>query len=766
MINKNKLYFLFTVETNIFNNIMILDEKYKNNIVSSDTVLENRKGPNGEMYSILLISDAFSPNEIRDSQIVIKIIYRKNGTEDHIFLSNAIKIDKLRNNFCYNFILNSETRWLGLKKIPPPNSLNLTLFEKYKFFNQYIQNNCIKNEDLFSDFINDAMQAYIDNNSFLNTETFCVFDQYLIDNNLVGGRVHNQFLYKIISQLSINKTFLTEFVLIFIQYLNSNKYIDMKYNVIDSLLQKFGNIIEKDFFIYTTFLKEIQESSLRLKNFVKRFNILNMKFNANIQKFSEYEELIFRLLDNPSFLVKDVFGEIRENEIKKIYLLALVLLKHCPINQYYPIVFTSIAQFEVIMETHAEYARYLYDQNFITSRIFPITHYNEIINCLNKRKSLEKLKNILLNKNRIFKTCFRENKVILIEELDNNLIISNIQLYKDLYKEINQYQILKKYYFIEWGKNLSEKIENKNILNDYPIEAPLNNNYPINNYNNDNINLYPKEEIKYIHQERLVNGYPEELLIDKSIVDNSNFNIECEICLGLLNFPISCSQCGKNFCRKCIGDSQEKSNKCPNCRDIFQGINCDINTINFLNNIQLKCYHFKEGCNEIFNYGNLKNHILNCPYGEYECPFDNCKYIGFKKDMNEHIRNCSLIEEKCNYCFCNIKRINMKEHMKKCGESLINCEFCFMKVKLNDYNKHILNCENNGIICFNCFNLFTQETFLTHNELICVKILFKTFKRDFRIERARRIQLENENVRLNNQVNDLRRQLNNKKQYY
>jgi hypothetical protein len=122
--------------------------------------------------------------------------------------------------------------------------------------------------------------------------------------------------------------------------------------------------------------------------------------------------------------------------------------------------------------------------------------------------------------------------------------------------------------------------------------------------------------------------------------------------------------------------------------------------------------------------------------------------------------------EKCNFCFCHIKRINMKEHMKKCGESLINCEFCFMKVKLNDYNKHILNCENNGIICFNCFNLFTQETFLTHNELICVKILFKTFKRDFRIERARRIQLENENVRLNNQVNDLRRQLNNKKQYY
>ena len=127
VINKNKLYFLFTAETNIFNNIMILDEKYKNNIVSSDKVLENRKGPNGEMYSILLISDAFSPNEIRDSQIVIKIIYRKNGTEDHIFLSNAIKIDKLRNNFCYNFILNSETRWLGLKKIPPPNSLNLTL---------------------------------------------------------------------------------------------------------------------------------------------------------------------------------------------------------------------------------------------------------------------------------------------------------------------------------------------------------------------------------------------------------------------------------------------------------------------------------------------------------------------------------------------------------------------------------------------------------------------------------------------------------------
>ena len=44
---------------------------------------------------------------------------------------------------------------------------------------------------------------------------------------------------------------------------------------------------------------------------------------------------------------------------------------------------------------------------------------------------------------------------------------------------------------------------------------------------------------------------------------------------------------------------------------------------------------------------------------------------------------------------------------------------------------------------------------------MCIKILFKNYKRDFRIERGRRMQLDEEIKRLNDQISDLRRRLNN-----
>ena len=43
---------------------------------------------------------------------------------------------------------------------------------------------------------------------------------------------------------------------------------------------------------------------------------------------------------------------------------------------------------------------------------------------------------------------------------------------------------------------------------------------------------------------------------------------------------------------------------------------------------------------------------------------------------------------------------------------------------------------------------------------MCIKILFKTFKRDYIIERGRRMYLEEEVRKLNDQITDLRRKLN------
>ena len=129
--------------------------------------------------------------------------------------------------------------------------------------------------------------------------------------------------------------------------------------------------------------------------------------------------------------------------------------------------------------------------------------------------------------------------------------------------------------------------------------------------------------------------------------------------------------------------------------------------------------------------------------------------------MNFHIEKCALMLIKCSFCLNKYPKINMNEHKVKCGENLIQCELCFQKVKMKDYISHKNNkCINSCIICFNCFVSFSRINFIDHNEFMCIKILFKTFKRDYRIERGRRMYLEEEVRRLNDQITDLRRKLN------
>ena len=765
IISRKKLYFIFSAPTNIFNNIVISDEKYKYNKILNECIIGNQEGLKGEMYSILLFSDAYLTEDIKEPNITIKVTYNKEGNEEHVFLSNKILINPQRDNFSYFFKLNPEKSWLGMKKVDPPNSLNLSHEEQFNSYVKFMKNNnLIQNEILLSYFINDSINYFKNANLLLKIETFCFFDQFFIEQKFIKTQLHNDFLSKIVSDLINNKTLLFDFSMIFVQYLNSNGYIQWKYNIVNHMINNFAYIIEKDFFKYAFLLKEIEDNTQKFQNLISKFAIDKMKYPLKLP-FEKYEEMVFKLFNNPTFLIPKLKGENAEMEVKKIYSLAFSLFKYCDINSFYPIIFTNVAQYEFIIETYQEYSKYLFDRNFIVQRVFPILNYNDIIKFLNGRKTLDNLKNIKLNRNRVCKICRQENKLIHIDEKDNNIIMQNFKAYKDLYNSLNKYQILSKYTFIEWGENIKLNLDNnKEIINNYPNK--IENNIFFSNPNNENVyplkNPFSNLQIKYLHEERFIKSFPEELLIDKSIMENNknNINIDCEICLGILIYPISCSQCNRNFCKKCIGDYQEKSNKCPNCREIFKGINCNNNTIDYLNNIQLKCYHFKEGCNEIILYKNYIDHIKNCNFGEYKCPFNDCNSIVLKKDLDSHIQICGMIKIKCDLCMEPIPKIYLNEHINECGKSLVQCDLCFKNIESKEFRNHKKKCENKNLLCFNCFNIFTYKNYLLHNEFVCVKVLFKTFRRDFRIERGRRMNLESENLRLNSEINDLRRKIN------
>jgi hypothetical protein len=42
-------------------------------------------------------------------------------------------------------------------------------------------------------------------------------------------------------------------------------------------------------------------------------------------------------------------------------------------------------------------------------------------------------------------------------------------------------------------------------------------------------------------------------------------DFECPICLEIFNMPIVLA-CGHTFCRSCIEQQKQNSNKCPSCR--------------------------------------------------------------------------------------------------------------------------------------------------------------------------------------------------------
>ena len=97
----------------------------------------------------------------------------------------------------------------------------------------------------------------------------------------------------------------------------------------------------------------------------------------------------------------------------------------------------------------------------------------------------------------------------------------------------------------------------------------------------------------------------------------------CPICFYVLKNPISCSS-NKNahtFCKKCIDQSLNESNKCPICKLNFEyKVNNELN--DSLNKLSFECLFKKEGCKETLIYSEYLNHVNICKYNnniQYEC---------------------------------------------------------------------------------------------------------------------------------------------------
>ncbi|KAL4439105.1 hypothetical protein ABPG74_008880 [Tetrahymena malaccensis] len=112
-------------------------------------------------------------------------------------------------------------------------------------------------------------------------------------------------------------------------------------------------------------------------------------------------------------------------------------------------------------------------------------------------------------------------------------------------------------------------------------------------------------------QIELDQGIPSQLFYDSSEVKQLSKQYSCDICTDILWEPDECSNCKKNYCRKCI----RLCSDCPYCYKPFVQSKTNPIIYSTLCSSRFKCLFSKDnGCKEIVEYEKFVKHANSCLY--------------------------------------------------------------------------------------------------------------------------------------------------------
>ena len=125
-------------------------------------------------------------------------------------------------------------------------------------------------------------------------------------------------------------------------------------------------------------------------------------------------------------------------------------------------------------------------------------------------------------------------------------------------------------------------------------------------------------------------------------------NFECPICFEILIEPVQCKQCLHFFCKDCINNYFEESEKkeCPFRHQFEINESPEVDIKNLIENIEFYCPFKEQGCNEIILNNDFQNHVNICDYGNFNIKFakfrcENCKkFTGNSTEIINHILKC------------------------------------------------------------------------------------------------------------------------------
>ena len=188
-----------------------------------------------------------------------------------------------------------------------------------------------------------------------------------------------------------------------------------------------------------------------------------------------------------------------------------------------------------------------------------------------------------------------------------------------------------------------------------------------------------------------IQGYDEE-----RFVTTVNRNFLCLICFNVLKDPVMCSRNQHCFCRSCITQHLQNSQRCPTCNDELT-----VETLvepprmikDMINELNIHCVYNNRGCQEIVQLQYLDRHQNSCGFTPVDCTNEGCGAIVNKRDLIHHeSEQCEYRKLKCHSCGeMTITLANMEKKMQT--------NMVCMETKIENYDKNmqtkIVNLEKN-----------------------------------------------------------------------
>lgn len=160
--------------------------------------------------------------------------------------------------------------------------------------------------------------------------------------------------------------------------------------------------------------------------------------------------------------------------------------------------------------------------------------------------------------------------------------------------------------------------------------------------------LFSDPSSSLVPANRLKDGYP----LERFVVPPSPDFI-CAICLCVVRNPMECPSCGVLICEKCVETYKSVRRQqrrvthcnlfaCPTCRESAPPVLPSKVLISILQESEIHCKHFSQGCQFTTSLGQIHLHEKVCIYKVTKCAY--CGVIGTKETFNRLERGWSCSE--------------------------------------------------------------------------------------------------------------------------